>query len=166
MASKRLAEMVLKSKEMMAQSMRSQVMLGRRRVVEDIVLPGEAVEDEEDVATPLREVGGLKVQNDGNKISDVLDGSDLVVEPGNGHGVGGEGVVVIVPRAGVTVTTPESGGPLFQGVGLHALLVKGVDGGVEAILGGSARLEEVGVLLELLVALGIGRVQGGSFVFQ
>jgi hypothetical protein len=42
-----------------------------------MVLQGEATEDEEDVAAPLGEIGGLKVQSDRNEISDILDGGGL-----------------------------------------------------------------------------------------
>jgi hypothetical protein len=61
-----------------------------------MVLQGEATEDEEDVAAPLGEVGGLKVQSDQNEIPDVLDDDDLAVEPSDGHGVRGEEVGVVV----------------------------------------------------------------------
>jgi hypothetical protein len=53
-----------------------------------MVLQGEVAEDEEDVAAPLREIGGLQVQNEGNEVPDVLDGGSLVVELGDGRGVG------------------------------------------------------------------------------
>jgi hypothetical protein len=102
-----------------------------------MVLRGEAAEDEEDVAAPLREIGGLQVQNEGNEVPDVLDGGGLVVEPGDGCSVGGEGVVVVVrgiviPRVGVAATAAESGGALLQGVGLRALLFKGDGGGTRS----------------------------------
>jgi hypothetical protein len=42
-----------------------------RRVTEDMVLQGEAAEDEEHVAAPLRVVGRLEVQNDRNHIPHV-----------------------------------------------------------------------------------------------
>jgi hypothetical protein len=37
--------------------------VGARVVVEDVILQGEAAEDEEDVAAPLGVVGGLKIKN-------------------------------------------------------------------------------------------------------
>jgi hypothetical protein len=142
-----------------------------RGIAEDMVLQGEAAEDEQEVAAPLREVGGLEVQNKGNTIPYVLDGGGLVVEPSDGRGVRGEGVGVIilgvvVSRTGVARAAAKGGGPLLQEIGLCALTVKGVGGGADPVLGGGGGLEEVGVLLQLLPALGVGGAQGSSFVFQ
>jgi hypothetical protein len=81
------------------------------------------------VVVPLREVRILEVQNNGNKVPDVLDGGVLVVEMSDGRGVGGEGVGVVVlgvliPRAGVVGMTTNGGGPLLQNIGLHTLAVR------------------------------------------
>jgi hypothetical protein len=40
--------------------------VGAGVVAEDVILQGEAAEDEEDVAAPLGVVGGLKIKNDGD----------------------------------------------------------------------------------------------------
>jgi hypothetical protein len=120
-----------------------------RRVTEDMVLQGEAVEDEEHVATPLRVVGHLEVQNDRNKIPDVLDGGGLAVGASDGRSLGDEGVVVVVLGGIVdgTVTVPKGSDLLFQAGGLRVLLLKGVDGGPDALLGSGGGLEEVRVVL-------------------
>jgi hypothetical protein len=136
-----------------------------------MVLQGEAPKDEEYVTAPLREIGGLQVQNNGNEVPDVLEGGGLVVESGDGRGVRGEGEVVVVrgiviSRAGFAAAAAESGGALLQGIGLCALLIKGVDGGANPILGGGGGFEEVGILLKLVAALGVGGVQGGGFLLQ
>jgi hypothetical protein len=74
-----------------------------------MVLQGEAAEDEENVAAPLGEVGGLKIQSNRNEIPDILDSGGLAVEPGDGDGVRGEGVDVVV-REVVAVGLVLAGG--------------------------------------------------------
>jgi hypothetical protein len=134
--------------------------VGEGRIAEDIVLQGEAAEGEE-VAAPLQVVGGLEIQSDRNKVPDVLDGSGLTVKTGDGRGVGGEGRVVliglrvVVARSGGTGTAPEGGGPLLQDICLRALPVEGVGGGADPILGGGGRFKELGILQELVAALGV-----------
>ena len=139
-------------------------------VIEDVVLQHEAAEDEEDVAAPLGVVGGLEVQNYRNQVPDVLDSSSLVVQVSNGCGVGEDGVVAVlgdVVAEGVRAETiSERSGLLFQGVGLRAFLLEGVSGGTNAILSGSSGLEEVGLHLKLLLALGVGGLQGGGLLLQ
>jgi hypothetical protein len=66
-----------------------------------MVLQGEAAEDEENVAAPLGEVGGLKIQSNRNEIPDILDS--------DGDGVRGEGVDVVV-REVVAVGLVLAGG--------------------------------------------------------
>ena len=132
-------------------------------VTEDVILQREAAEDEEDVAAPLGVVGGLEVQNDRNQILDVLDSSSLVVQMGDGCGVGGERVIAAVLRVVVvegvrSETIPEGSGLLFQGVGLRVLLLEGVSGGTNAILSGNSGLEEVSLHQKLLAAVGVGGV--------
>jgi hypothetical protein len=77
---------------------------------------------------------------------------------GDGRGVGVDGVVVVDGLGVELVADPisESGGLQFQSVGLRALLVKGGSGSANAILGVGGGLEEVGFLLKLLAALGVG----------
>jgi hypothetical protein len=87
----------------------------------------------------------------------------LTVEPGDGCGVGGEGVGVVVREVVVVclvvavgdspVARTKGEGALLQGEGLGALLFKSVGGG----------LEEGGVVLQLLATLGIGGVQDLGF---
>jgi hypothetical protein len=69
-----------------------------RDVTEDVVLQGEAAEDEEDVAMPLGVVGGLEIKNDRNQILDVLDSSSLAVQVGDGRGLRVDEVVVVMGR--------------------------------------------------------------------
>jgi hypothetical protein len=70
-----------------------------------MVLQGEAAEDEENVAAPLGEVGGLKIQSNRNEIHS----GGLAVEPGDDDGVRGEGVDVVV-REVVAVGLVLAGG--------------------------------------------------------
>ena len=56
-------------------------------------------------------------------------------------------------------------GLLLQGGGLCALRVESSCGDAEAFLSSGSQFEEVGLLLELLAALGVGVAQGGSFFF-
>jgi hypothetical protein len=136
--------------------------VGEGRIAEDMVLQGEAAEGEEEVAAPLRVVGGLEIQSDRNKVPDVLDGGGLTVKTGDGRGVGGEGRVVlvsvrvVVARSGGTGTAPEGGGPLLQDICLRALPVEGICGSADPILGGGGGFKELGVLQELVAALGVG----------
>jgi hypothetical protein len=144
------------------------------RIVEDMVLQGEAAEDEENVAAPLGEVGGLKIQSNRNEISDILDGGGLAVELDDGGVIRGEGVDVVVREvvavglvlAGGSwaVAHAKGGGALLQGERLSALGFEGVGGGADALQGGG--LEESGVILQLLTALGISGAQGSVFLFQ
>jgi hypothetical protein len=48
-------------------------------IAEDVILQGEAVEDEEDVAAPLGVVGSLKIEDDRDQVIDILDGVSLAV---------------------------------------------------------------------------------------
>jgi len=141
-------------------------------VAEDVILQGETTEDEEHVATPLGVVG-VEVKNDGNEVLDVLDGGGLAVEVSDGSSLGGEGAdVVVVVRVLLVAgglgakAVPESRGLLFEEVRLRALLVEGLDGGADAVLGRGGGLEEVGLRLEFLAALRVGGAEGGSFVFE
>jgi hypothetical protein len=90
-----------------------------------MVLQGEAAEDEEDVAAPLGEVGGLKVQSDRNEIPDILDDGGLAVETSDGRGVGGE-------RMGVVVLEVVAGG-VVDASGDRA--VAGAEGGIALLQG-------------------------------
>lgn len=93
-----------------------------------------------------------------------------------GGGVGDDGVVVV--DLGIAVAgpvraqilraeaAPEGGDLLLQVVGLRALLLEGGSGGVDAFLSGVGRIEEGGLLLELLAARGVGGFQGGGFLFE
>jgi hypothetical protein len=136
--------------------------VGEGRIAEDMVLQGEAAKGEEEVAAPLRVVGGLEIQSDRNKVPDVLDSDGLTVKTRDGRDIGGEGRVVlvglrvVVARTGGMGTAPEGGGPLLQNICLRALLDEGVGGGADPILGGGGGFKELDVLQELVAALGVG----------
>jgi hypothetical protein len=127
-----------------------------------VILQREAAEDEENVAAPLGVVGGLEVKNDRNQVLDVLDGGGLAVQMSDGRGFKVDGVVVVVVMRVVvavglsTETISKDSSLLLQGVGLRALLLEGSSSGTDTLLGSGGRLEEVGVLLQLLAALGVG----------
>jgi len=113
-----------------------------------VILQGETAEDEEDVAAPLGVVGGLKIKNDRDEVLDVLDGSSLSVEVGDGRCFRGGGVDVVILRIGVVVrmlgaeAIPEGRGLLLQGICLRALFVKSSSSGADTLLGGGSGLEK------------------------
>ena len=95
---------------------------------------------------------------------DVLDSSRLAVEMSNGRGFR-VGVIVVLEQLRAK-TIAEGGSLLLQGVSLRALLVKSSGGSANALLGGGGRLQEVGLLLELLAALGVGGADGDGLGLQ
>jgi hypothetical protein len=104
-------------------------------------------------------------------VLDVLDSSRLAVEMSDGCGfrVARAGVIVVnivVLEQLRAKTIAEGGSLLLQGVSLRALLVKSSSGGANALLGGGCRLQEVGLLLELLAALGVGGADGEGLGLQ
>jgi hypothetical protein len=96
----------------------------------------------------------------------------LIVETSDDGGVReDEAVVVVVLVSPIAMILGaeaflEGGNFLLQGVGLRVLEVKRVGGSANTVLSRSGRLEELGFLQELLAALGIGGLQGGSLVLQ
>jgi hypothetical protein len=137
-------------------------------VTEDVILQSEAAEREEDVAAPFGEIGSLEVQNDRDKVPDVLNGSGLAVQVGDGRRVGGDGAVqgLVVVGLHWAEALPEDRGLPFQGVGLRAFLLEGGSGGTNAFLSSRSGFEEAGLRLELQTALSVGGVQGGGFFLQ
>jgi hypothetical protein len=134
-------------------------------VTEDVVLQGEATQDEKNVAAPLGVVGGPKIKNDGNQILDVLDGGGLAVQVSDSCGFGG-GVVVVDVFIPSAKTFAEGGSLLLQSIGGRTLRIEGGSGHADAFLGGGGGLQKVSLLLELLTALRVGGAQGGGFVFE
>ncbi|KAG8051335.1 hypothetical protein GUJ93_ZPchr0009g2001 [Zizania palustris] len=89
------------------------------------------------------------------------------MQMGDGHGF--RGVVVIIQGAITSVIVlrrsqmemrTEGSGLLLQGGGLRTFLVEGGSSGRDPLLSSGGGLEEVGLLLELLAALGVGGAQG------
>jgi hypothetical protein len=144
----------------------------RRDITEDVVLQSKSTKDEEYVATPFGEVRGLKIQNNRNRIPDVLDGGGLAVQAGDGCVIGDEGgiivfglgVVVVGPM--ITGAAPESRDPLLEDEGLRALFFERIGDGADAVLGGGGGLEEFCGVQELLAALSVGGTQRGGFFFE
>jgi hypothetical protein len=66
------------------------------------------------------------------------------------------GVVVVVVLKLSADAIAEGCGLLLQGVCRGALLVKGVGGGADTLLGVGGGLQEGGLFLKLLAALGVG----------
>jgi len=101
-------------------------------------------------------------------VLDVLDSSRLAVEMSNGRGfrVGVIVANIVVLEQLRVKTIAEGGSLLLQGVSLRALLVKSSGGRANALLGGGGRLQEVGLLLELLAALGVGGADGDGLGLQ
>jgi len=101
-------------------------------------------------------------------VLDVLDSNRLAVEMSNGRGfrVGVIVANIVVLEQLRTKTVAEGGSLLLQGVSLHALLVKSSGGSANALLGSGGRLQEVGLLLELLAALGVGGADGDGLGLQ
>jgi hypothetical protein len=80
--------MVLKIQDTTTQSIRDHVVVGGAGDnAEDVLLQGETVEYEEDVAAPFGVVGGFEIHNNRNQVPDVLDGGGLAVEAGENRGV-------------------------------------------------------------------------------
>jgi hypothetical protein len=144
----------------------------RRDITEDVVLQRKSTKDEEYMATPFGEVRGLKIQNNRNKISDVLDGGGLTVQAGDGRVIVDEGGIVVfglgVVVAGPMIAgaAPESRDPLLEDEGLRALFFERVGGGADAVLGGGSGLEDFGGVQELLAMLSVGGTQRGGFFFE
>ncbi|KAG8043543.1 hypothetical protein GUJ93_ZPchr0458g22677 [Zizania palustris] len=63
-------------------------------------------------------------------------------------------------------TCAEGSGLLFQGGGLRSFLVEDGSSSTDPLLSSGSRFEEVGLLLELLAALGIGGAQGGRLCLE
>jgi len=140
-------------------------------VAEDMILQGEAAEDEQDVPAPLGVVRSLKIEDDWDQVLDVLDCGGLAVETSNCRCFRRDGVGILVVQCVVggraaTEASPEGHGLLLQEVCLRALCVESGGGEADTLLGCGCLLQDVSLRLKFQAALGVGGVQGGGFVFK
>ena len=131
-----------------------------RHIFQNVICQMELAESEENIAAPLGVQGRLELEDDGDQVLDVLNCRSLSVEVSDGRSIRGNGPIVII--MGV-VAVGFSAETIAKG---RDLLLQGVGGGADALLGSGSRRVQLGLPVELLAARRVDGVEGGVLIFQ